>query len=79
MDCADDNEEIVDDRLKQLYCQLRSSYLEFDFRLCLFACALYSLKSTTLLKPYPVQYFDVNNGEIDRDQLVSCFCLKICF
>ena len=47
--------------------------LALDFRLSLFASALYSMKSTSLLKPYPDGYFDRDSQEIDTAKLVSFF------
>lgn len=43
-----------------------------EFRLALFSAALFSLRSTTLLKPYPNEYYNSITKEIDRDKLVSC-------
>ena len=47
-----------------------SNPLSADFRLALLSSALYSLKSTSLVKPYPTEYFDPETGEINREKLV---------
>lgn len=48
--------------------------IEKDFYLTIFASALFSLKATSVLKPYPSDYFDQLNQEIQRDRLV---CLLV--
>src|SRR5699024_10840306 len=50
--------------------------LTAELRLALFSSALYSLKSTTLLKPYPEEYFIQDTKEIDRERLVSVLGLN---
>ncbi|XP_075681389.1 poly(ADP-ribose) polymerase 16 [Dermatophagoides pteronyssinus] len=48
-------------------------YRSYDLRLTLFASALYSLKTTTVLKPYPDDYYDHDHQEIRRHQLIKVF------
>lgn len=50
-------------------------YYSYDLRLSLFASALYSIRSTTALKPYPSDYYDQELQEIKRDDLVCHFAL----
>ncbi|KAF7495157.1 Protein mono-ADP-ribosyltransferase PARP16 [Sarcoptes scabiei] len=47
--------------------------IEKDFYLTIFASALFSLKATSVLKPYPSDYFDQLNQEIQRDRLIETF------
>lgn len=47
-------------------------FLSDDFRLVIFGSALYSLRTTSTLKPFPNEFYDHNQKEIQRDFLV-CF------
>lgn len=67
----DQNGNTTNDDERQTKVMKYTDQVTSEFRLALFSAALYSLKSTTLLKPYPTEYFDVRTKEIDRDKLVS--------
>lgn len=56
---------------KKLSVIKRSNPLSLELRLCLFSAALFSLKSTTLLKPYPDIYYDKSKNEVDVDKMAS--------
>lgn len=48
-------------------------FLSDDLRLVIFGSALYSLRTTSTLKPYPNEFYDPNQKEIQRDSLVCLF------
>lgn len=58
---------------KKLSVIKRSNPLSLELRLCLFSAALFSLKSTTLLKPYPDIYYDKSKNEVDVDKMREIF------
>lgn len=68
---TDQNGNTTNDDERQNKVMKYTDQVTAEFRLALFSSALYSLKSTTLLKPYPTEYFDARTKEIDRDRLVS--------
>lgn len=63
-----DDQELIESVMRLGQCEGR--FRGYDCRLTLFAAALFGLRSSTTLKPYPSDYYDHSLSEVDRERLV---------
>ena len=66
-----DYSEVKSNYMKMVENNDEANRMSLDLKLSLFGTALYSLKCTTLLKPYPGDYLIPQFQEVDCEKLVK--------